>query len=35
MLVVRKRLKDSRLEKGKVTLDAHHCNPETTNQSHG
>ena len=28
--VVRKLLKESGLEKRKVTLDAHHCNPETT-----
>ena len=32
--VVRKLLKDSGLEKGKVTLDAHHCNPKTTAQIH-
>jgi predicted transposase YbfD/YdcC len=30
--VVRELLKDSGLEKGKVTLDAHHCNPTTTSQ---
>jgi predicted transposase YbfD/YdcC len=30
--VVRQLLKDSGLEKGKVTLDAHHCNPKTTTQ---
>lgn len=32
--VVRKLLKDSGLEKKKVSLDAHHCNPETTAQIH-
>lgn len=30
--VVRQLLTDSGLEKGKVTLDAHHCNPTTTAQ---
>ena len=30
--VVRQLLKDSGLDKGKVTLDAHHCNPKTTTQ---
>lgn len=36
--VVRQLLKDSELEKGKTTLDAHHCNPTTTaqiNQANG
>jgi len=32
--VVRRLLLDSGLEKGKVTLDAHHCNPATTAQIH-
>lgn len=31
---VRKLLKDSGLEKGKTTLDAHHCNPTTMAQIH-
>jgi predicted transposase YbfD/YdcC len=31
---VRKLLKDSGLERGKVTLDAHHCNPTTMTQIH-
>lgn len=31
---VRKLLKDSCLDKGKVTLDAHHCNPTTMAQIH-
>jgi len=30
--IVRELLKDSGLEKAKVTLDAHHCNPTTTSQ---
>lgn len=32
--VVRKLLKDAGLEKGKITLDAHHCNPTTMAQIH-
>jgi ribosomal protein L18E len=32
--VVRDLLKASSLERHKVTLDAHHCNPETTAQIH-
>lgn len=32
--VVRDLLKESALEEHKVTLDAHHCNPETTAQIH-
>jgi predicted transposase YbfD/YdcC len=32
--VVRDLLKESSLEEHKVTLDAHHCNPETTAQIH-
>ncbi|MDM8564842.1 ISAs1 family transposase [Candidatus Halobeggiatoa sp. HSG11] len=32
--VVRQLLKKSGLERGKVTLDAHHCNPKTTAQIH-
>ena len=32
--VVRKRLKDAKLETQKVSLDAHHCNPKTTAQIH-
>jgi predicted transposase YbfD/YdcC len=34
MMVVRDLLKESGLERHKVTLDAHHCNPKTTAQIH-